>query len=881
LAIVVGIPFFVVSTSAPLLQKWFASTGHPSSDDPYFLYGASNLGSLLSLICYPFLIEPNIILPHQAWVWVVLYVILGGLILACAYLVFKTPGAFDAKTTGANVDLPPEPPIPPPPAPPPGEASTAVKSGPAHGALPLRGIQRKKAPKTFSGKAPVHAETSPDIAKPRTDEVTLWRRIRWVMLSAVPVSLMLAVTSYVSIDLSPFPLLWVIPLALYLLTFIMVFMKIPVPWTTIPHKVVLFVQPIGVALLAYPLIGRIHDPVRATIFCMLGFFVTTLMCHGELARDRPSTKYLTEYFLWISVGGMLGGLFNAMFAPLLFVGVVEFPLAIILSCFMRPKERDAGWTEELLCQAFPGMDTYFREQGDQLAVARGKPAPHSLYLFGAIMDVVLGLALFGIAILCFNFFTQERVINILKFIGFGPKTQAGLQAGLFLFTIGIPMVFCFLFASRPVRFGLAVMGLILVHLVIYNQDNRDVVAANRTYFGVLRVAREGHSEESRPSMERILSDPEIEKSGTVKVPPSEVGEFYYLMHGTTYHGRNYHEPKELQRLATTYYHRKGPVGAIMERFNWAPGPQNTFWADARLPAAMVGLGATPLGVGSMPLEQIANAYSEPPIATIGLGTGTMASYGRPFQHVVFYEIDDAVRNFSLPPDGSEAKTYFNYLKGAKERGAGVEVIMGDAALSMRLEDPKLTKHYPKRQGYYKAIVVDAFSSDAIPVHLITKEAIQLYLDKLAPDGVILVHTSNRHLDLPRPVTDIAKDLKLDWRVGKDGGRRGGRGEEGTPYLGHFGSEYVMLAHKDGVLQDLYKLPKFRNDPSPMEGSIIQWSKPSAQGDRIWTKDYSDIVSILREGNLSVILAIVVGVPLGILGLLIFAWFLTQGNTGKR
>jgi hypothetical protein len=84
----------------------------------------------------------------------------------------------------------------------------------------------------------------------------------------------------------------------------------------------------------------------------------------------------------------------------------------------------------------------------------------------------------------------------------------------------------------------------------------------------------------------------------------------------------------------------------------------------------------------------------------------------------------------------------------------------------------------------------------------------------------------------------------------------------------------MLAHKDGVLQDLYKLPKFRNDPSPMEGSIIQWSKPSAQGDRIWTKDYSDIVSILREGN-------VVGVPLGILGLLIFAWFLTQGNTGKR
>jgi len=241
------------------------------------------------------------------------------------------------------------------------------------------------------------------------------------------------------------------------------------------------------------------------------------------------------------------------------------------------------------------------------------------------------------------------------------------------------------------------------------------------------------------------------------------------------------------------------------------------------------------------MPAVIGTWSEPPYATIGLGTGTMASYGRPFQHVVFYEIDSQIRSFSLQdwrwPDGTKAP-WFNYLQDAMKRGSRLEVIMGDARLSMKQEDPKLAGYvlpegqsqaspdFARRDNYYRAMEVDAFSSDAIPVHLITKEAIMMYMDKLVKSrdeiveekdekgnlvkvrrhfhgGVLMVHTSNRHVDLIKPVTDVAAALGLKWRVGKDGGGdRDGRDLPAritNPDLGRFGSEYVMIAREE---QDL-------------------------------------------------------------------------------
>src|SRR5262249_51509495 len=351
----------------------------------------------------------------------------------------------------------------------------------------------------------------------------------------------------------------------------------------------------------------------------------------------------------------------------------------------------------------------------------------------------------------------------------------------------------------------------------------------------------------------LLRDEDLEKlEGSDKLVFDKGGApFTYLMHGTTYHGKNFHYPPELRRLATTYYHRKGPVGVIMERFNWGSPTeeerkanpklkvplQNTYYADLRLPVSMVGLGATPLGTAAFPVDQITACWSEPPIATIGLGTGTMASYGRWLQHVTFYEIDENIRNFSLPPTDDFVlrdlvvksprfkggpvdfnqridDPYFTYLVDAIRRGVKLEVVMGDARLSMKREEPSASalyslpmegsqvypssntpmyskhtyssKTFAQRENYYKVIEVDAFSSDAIPIHLTTKEAIELYFSKTADDGVVCMHTSNRHMNLVLPITDIAHALNKKFRVGHDVSDR----RDNPPYLGHFGSEYV-------------------------------------------------------------------------------------------
>jgi hypothetical protein len=296
------------------------------------------------------------------------------------------------------------------------------------------------------------------------------------------------------------------------------------------------------------------------------------------------------------------------------------------------------------------------------------------------------------------------------------------------------------------------------------------------------------------------------------------------MHGTTYHGRNYIYTrddqkagliKDASRLATTYYHRYGPVGVVFEQWNWLPGRQNTFYADARMPVTMIGQIAATIGGNNLPLPVLVESWSEPPFATIGLGTGTMVSYARPYQHMTYYEIDDVIRGFSIPDKTDDpgvepidqqmkgpyrAGTRFTYLQNAVWRGVNLEVIMGDARLSLEPlqekyntsgipgakdnsylyhadfkkfteKDPKDARYYmgapfdhtysksPARDHFYKGIVVDAFSSDAIPVHLITRQAIKIYLSKLTDDGVLLVHTSNRHMDLVVPVARIALDLK--------------------------------------------------------------------------------------------------------------------------
>jgi hypothetical protein len=908
LSLVVGLPFIVVATSAPLLQRWFSYSGHESARDPYFLYGASNLGSMLSLLSYPFLVEPFLALRTQAWTWTVGYLLLGGLVLACAMMVWRVgPTAKPAE----EVELPPsEIPLPPPV-----ETTTAVKSGPPPAAA--RGLGRKKGAKFRPGpaKTPDKPEPVPTPAKPRPDVMTPWRRLRWVLLAAAPSSLMLGAITYISTDLSPIPLFWVLPLALYLLTFILVFARYPVPWTGDPHKVMLVVQPFLVLILCLIILHVIGvSPIwLSTSLTLLAFFMTAMMCHGELARDRPSPRHLTEFFLWMSVGGMLGGMFNGLVAPVVFTGVAEYPLALVLACLLRPTEKNAGWFDSFLSNSFPGLVPWIRGLGTQLgkipllnfvfilalggAIVAGcvllineslELPPFGrlvLYCIGAIivisvlavrfkpenalalsMDMILALALLCLTMFLVHFGTykwnwlsgdpaKNVLLRIVRSLGLDP--QAWAQRAYYMVVYLMPLAITLFWASRPLRFGLGIGAILVANLYGTAQDERTLYAT-RSYFGVLQVNQRSEVISERELKELSVTDfsqlrPLRDSDGAV-IQDTEGGHYFncryrFLMHGTTHHGLNYQVPKQLSRLATTYYHRRGPVGEIMERLNWFKGKQNTYHADARLPAALTALGGASLATSNLPMAQLVCAWSEPPYATVGLGTGTMASYGRPFQHVTFYEIDETIRSFHLEPFAAHrTEPFFTYLQGAVDRGVALEVIMGDARLSMKENRPgRLYLNRPDwpadglpqqvspyRENYYRAIELDAFSSDAIPKHLITRQAIEMYFTILSEQGVLCVHTSNRHVDLVKPVTDIAVDLGLKYRRGHDLRREDDRNTADT--RGLFGSEYVMIARKDEYL------PK----DTGAGAAPIEWTTPAAPGNPVWTDDYSNLAGYLRE-----------------------------------
>ncbi len=246
LATSIGLPFFVVSTTGPLLQRWFADTGHPSAKDPYFLYAASNVGSLLALIAYPLLVEPQLVLVSQSNFWAWCYVGYAVLVVCCGLALSRT--------------------------------STPLET---------------------------------DAVRQSSDEspLTGTRRLKWIFLAFVPSSLLLGATTYVSTDIAPIPLLWIVPLTLYLLSFILVFSQKQI----IPHTVSTRLLPICILLLTLMLVTGATELKGLPLWLLLllhlaTFFLTSMVGHGEMALDRPAARHLTEFYLWMSVGGVLGGL---------------------------------------------------------------------------------------------------------------------------------------------------------------------------------------------------------------------------------------------------------------------------------------------------------------------------------------------------------------------------------------------------------------------------------------------------------------------------------------------------------------------------------------------------------------------------------------------
>jgi hypothetical protein len=719
LVVSIGLPFFVVATSAPLLQKWFAGTGHPAGKDPYFLYAASNLGSMLALLSYPVLVEPNVTLHLQGQIWAAGYAILALLTLACIWFVYKSPAPEVASARIAE------------------ETKTAWG----------------------------HLE----------HEVALPQRLRWVALAFVPSSLMLGLTTYQTTDIAPIPLIWIIPLALYLLSFILVFSRLP-DWIHVGFR---WALPVLVLVLIFMMISKIHPSYVKMIPVHLAvFFVAAMACHGELARTRPSPIHLTEFYLWMSFGGVLGGLFNALVAPNIFQSIQEYPLAMVLACMLMPG----------------------------LPVISGRKL--SRILDFAIPVLVGGLALgmfYGFDIKegsermnwqfgedCLRWIL-EKWQGLTALIG-DEDTHTDIYDLRTIIRFGIPVVICYGCIPRPFRCALAAGALLLAD-AYYPGFNKNLLHRERNFFGVLSVKLDEQTAYS-PQMDW---DEESYRKDKLQ--------FHELLHGTTMHGTQLVSSSEEEiSWASCLFAATTPGQVLVTQ---AAGRQS--WTDlTREPRSYYH--------SASPVADLFRAFGGPmkkkELAFIGLGTGTLLSYGEPGQKISVFDINPAVVRIAENPE------FFTFTSLCRADpwpdGRRYRLVLGDARLSLdsKRED----------DGRYGIIIVDAFSSDAIPIHLITREAIQLYLRKLAPHGIIALHISNRYLNLEPVAAVLARDLKLTgiYRTDK-------RAENYSEY-GKTISTWVLLAREESDLRTLIEEPGWKVFEEDTEGPL-------------WTDDFSNVWTI--------------------------------------
>jgi len=379
LSVSVGLPFFVLSASTPILQKWFSHSGDPAENDPYFLYVASNAGSLVGLLSYPFVLEPTLHLATQSRMWSYGYVLLFLLACGCAAIIWRVP-------------------------------QTLMQ--PAH----------------RPGK---NEEAVDELGENARSSIK--RRLHWVVLAFVPASLTLGITAALTTDMPAIPLFWVLPLALYLLSFVFVFARKPL----ISHAWLIQRLPFLILAATFPIVSRSKLPLLVWIpLDLLTLFSVAMVCHGELARSRPSTKRLTEFYLWISVGGVLGGIFNALIAPVIFNSVIEFPLVLVLAALLRPPIDVKENTQRARRLDF-------------------------------LLPVILGLSLLG-------------VIATLQAVGLKP----GRAMNILIF--GLFLEWCLSFGRRPIRFAAGLAAVFLAS-TMYTGPYGQILHTERSFFGVNRV----------------------------------------------------------------------------------------------------------------------------------------------------------------------------------------------------------------------------------------------------------------------------------------------------------------------------------------------------------------------------------------------------------
>ena len=652
LTVTIGLPYFVLSSTGPLMQQWFSQTNPGVS--PYRLYALSNVGSLLALLSYPIFIEVNFSRHAQANLWsagLAVFVVFCGF---CAWRVWQ---------------------------------SNAPALAPVDPILATEG-------------------TPPPTADAVEPPVAL-DKLLWVSLPAIASILLLATTNKLCQEVAVIPFLWVVPLSLYLLSFIICFDH--ARWY---HRGVFSaLLVVGVAAVCQLLPAGNEAPLPAQIIGYTGtLFIACMVCHGELYRLKPPPRHLTSYFLYIAAGGALGGFLVAVAAPAVFNEYRELQIGFWL----------LSYAVGVLCFHHRSRSLALGAAVGALALALTIPSFRSSFdgssgIGTELLEFFRERALYliaGLAVLVACLFDVRRRTLLAEW-------QPRMAIFVMVLSVGVGALFVVQWRDRgSVR----------------------ILSESRNFYGTLKVFD--------------------------YYPGDEEDNYHLLLHGATTHGLQFVAPAR-SLLATTYYAEVSGVGLAINHL--PEGPRR--------------------------------------LGLVGLGTGTLAVYGRPGDVLRIYEINPAVEHL--------ARTEFTFLESCQ---AKLEVVMGDARLTMERELAE------KRAQPYDLLALDAFSSDAIPVHLLTKEAFEIYLRQLKPDGVIAVHISNRYLDL-RPVVEtlaahfglgvvtISEDVEPSWWV--------------------YSTTWMLLSKNKAFLEQA-KIKEAADEPE-------KGGKPAP----LWTDDFTNLYSILK------------------------------------
>ena len=778
LTVKVGLPYLLLATTAPLVQTWFGRV-YPNMS-PYRLYALSNFGSLSALLTYPIFFERTFTTFWQGWMWSVGFMVYGCLIVL---LLLRLPTKKKADSLSEKTNA-------------------TLDSGKSR----LRELDFVDQLKQL--------RSNPQSLTQWQDRPKIGHYFLWILLPALASVMLLVVTHHISEDVAVAPFMWIVPLSLYLITFIICFdherwylrrtfaglaivsvlavthgekfmekrleAKAKAITKTLDEDTAKYkLNPVGGGILDDATARRDlreKDPqfsaleerkkelndwkeffddnvwVEAVVYFAALFFVC-MICHGELVRRKPPVKYLTSFYLSVSAGGALGGVFVALICPIIYSTYMELAWGFILSYWLAVLVFAfvciSNWVQWLVPSESAREEITLRERDNKIGTLEAlKTMGNSVqfivaaYFFWTFWNVdeisgMVNLAFFAILTLIVT-----RLIRMFIEVGglrFPRNFNRILNHPTFVTCIRLVAI-----ASHIMIAGVAVGLGYQVYKAEIKLVKFKAVHKARNFYGVLSVREEDEG---------------------------SIHHRRQLYHGTIIHGSQLRDDTRNME-PNSYYRENSGVGLALLNF---PNREN-------------------LHVG-----------------VIGLGTGTLCVYGRKGDRYRYYEINPLVKKICLE--------YFSYIKRKRESGTKVDIEMGDARLTMERE---LTRADTK-DDKMDVIVLDAFRSDAIPAHLLTKEALEIYIGRLESDGIIAIHISNRYLDL-RPVVQGLAD-HFQWTAIEV------NEEEST---------WVLFTNNKQFLAQ----PRIISMSEPVS-DILNRNKPKPTEPLLWTDQFSNLLQILR------------------------------------